>query len=269
MKKKIWVLLLGILVLAIGVVIVGILKRNAEDRNTAEQKEAVHTVIESDEENMVETDGEPNEEQQYFEQLEKDKAKAGTIYSRDSYPIYNGFGFKIIDFKIFNTYKEFTESEYFNPDFVCYDPTKMNGFTEEELSETMLAYAEVEITNEDRYEKEYLVNNAVIICAGDGSKDKEGYYNFGGADNCYASMVDNWQDLNDEKERGYFHIEPGKSITIQIGTAVQYALDGRIVRADKVFDNPQYYLQVQGNVPSNGEQSVLEKDLTHIFIECQ
>ena len=32
------------------------------------------------------------------------------------------------------------------------------------------------------------------------SKDKEGYYNFGGADNCYASMVDNWQDLNDEKE---------------------------------------------------------------------
>ena len=252
MKKKIWVLLLGILVLAIGVVIVGILKRNAEKEDTAEQKEAVHAVIESDEENMVETDGEPNEEQQYFEQLEKDKAKAGTIYSRDSYPIYNGFGFKIIDFKIFNTYKEFTESEYFNPDFVCYDPTKLNGFTEEELSETMLAYAEVEITNEDRYEKEYLVNNAVIICAGDGSKDKEGYYNF-----------------NDEKERDYFHIEPGKSITIQIGTAVQYALDGRIVRADKVFDNPQYYLQVQGNVPSNGEQSVLEKDLTHIFIECQ
>ena len=88
MKKKIWVLLLGILVLAIGVVIVGILKRNAEKEDTAEQKEAVHTVIESDEENMVETDGEPNEEQQYFEQLEKDKAKAGTIYSRDSYPIY-------------------------------------------------------------------------------------------------------------------------------------------------------------------------------------
>ena len=66
MKKKIWVLLLGILVLAIGVVIVGILKRNAEKEDTAEQKEAVHTVIESDEENMVETDGEPNEEQQYF-----------------------------------------------------------------------------------------------------------------------------------------------------------------------------------------------------------
>ena len=64
MKKKIWVLLLGILVLAIGVVIVGILKRNAEKEDTAEQKEAVHTVIESDEENMVETDGEPNEEQQ-------------------------------------------------------------------------------------------------------------------------------------------------------------------------------------------------------------
>lgn len=62
MKKKIWVLLLGILVLAIGVVIVGILKRNAEKEDTAEQKEAVHTVIESDEENMVETDGEPNEE---------------------------------------------------------------------------------------------------------------------------------------------------------------------------------------------------------------
>ena len=53
MKKKIWVLLLGILVLAIGVVIVGILKRNAEKEDTAEQKEAVHTVIESDEENMV------------------------------------------------------------------------------------------------------------------------------------------------------------------------------------------------------------------------
>ena len=66
MKKKIWVLLLGILVLAIGVVIVGILKRNAEKEDTAEQKEAVHTVIESDEENMVETDGEPNEEQQYL-----------------------------------------------------------------------------------------------------------------------------------------------------------------------------------------------------------
>ena len=99
MKKRIWGIVVGIMVLALGMFVVGVLKRKP---------------IKED-----------SEGETYLEQVEADKEKVkteGSVFPKGSHQIYNGFGFTVTYFHVYDTYEEFVESEHYNSDYVETDP---------------------------------------------------------------------------------------------------------------------------------------------------
>lgn len=107
---------------------------------------------------MAASASDKDEEQQFFEQAVENKEKVeqdGSVFSKGSYQIYNGFGFTVTYFHVYDTYEEFVESEHYNSDYVETEPKDSKWITEEFDNGANFVYAEIEVTNEDRYEKEF------------------------------------------------------------------------------------------------------------------
>ena len=69
------------------------------------------------------------------------------------------FGFTVTYFHVYDTYEAFVESEHYNSDYVETDPKDSKWITEEFDNGANFVYAEIEVTNEDRYEKEFFAND--------------------------------------------------------------------------------------------------------------
>lgn len=260
MRKKILLLFLVLLCVAAVVIGIGFMRRFAENRETVtETTEATAGTDVSA--------AEPDDEQEYYEQLQKDQEKVeqeGNIFKQDSYQIYGGFGYSVKKFKIFDSYADFVNSEYCNPDYVNYEPQQ--GV--EEGKDTFV-YAEVTVTNEDRYEKTFVIGNCKFICAEDEKTDSEDYM-FCPSDHCYTSKVENWKELPD-KSRDKFDLKVGESVTIEIGDSITYRNkdDLSYCSVEEALAHPSYYLSIYGSMPMNGEGINLRKNLSHIYIELE
>lgn len=269
MKKKIWTLLAGILVLTFGVFVIGVWKRNTAGKNensivTADMSK-VATVGDADV-NGENTTEELDDGEAYSEQLKKNQdliEEYGNIFPKSSSPIFNGYRYMIKEFQIYDSYDKFKKSMYYNSDYEYYEPNL--GTEEGKLS---FLYAEVEITNIDEYEKTFGTGNLDLICAENEKQDKDGYEACP-SDNCYASKVENWRELS-SKQWDKFTLQEGESVTLKIGMGITYwSEDQGWASIDEVFEHPRYYLSVYGNAPMNGQGSDLRKNLAHIYIELE
>ncbi len=293
MKKKVMFFLCGVICFSVIIGMIGFVKNKSSIGNGQVTTEEVSSSVAA--ETATDMDASSlDEEEHFFEQIAENKEKVeqeGSVFSKGSYQIYNGFGFTVTYFHVYDTYEEFVESEHYNSDYVEIEPKDSKWITEEFDNGADFVYAEIEVTNEDRYEKEFLPTMCEIVCTQDDYityVDGKNYYGYVFYD-FYMSKRDGWEEIQGaeiEKLARYYQIRPGETVTIAIGGTSYvecytegdgngedpYELIGE-KSVDEVFTSPKYYLEIAGDMPSSGYQAWQEKNirdaLTHIYIECQ
>lgn len=295
MKKRVIFFLGSVICFSVIIGMIGFVKNKSSTGNGQVTTEEVSSsVVAETATDMAASASDKDEEQQFFEQAVENKEKVeqdGSVFSKGSYQIYNGFGFTVTYFHVYDTYEEFVESEHYNSDYVETDPKDSKWITEEFDNGANFVYAEIEVTNEDRYEKEFLPTMCEIVCTQDdyiAYVDGKSFYGYAYND-FYMSKRDGWEEIQGaeiEKLARYYQIRPGETVTIAIGgtSYVECYTEGDgngedpyefigEKSVDEVFTSPKYYLEIAGDMPSSGDQAWQEKNirdaLTHIYIECQ
>ena len=295
MKKRVIFFLGSVICFSVIIGMIGFVKNKSSIGNGKVTTEEVSSSVAAETAtDMAASASDKDEEQQFFEQAVENKEKVeqdGSVFSKGSYQIYNGFGFTVTYFHVYDTYEEFVESEHYNSDYVETEPKDSKWITEEFDNGANFVYAEIEVTNEDRYEKEFLPTMCEIVCTQDDYityVDGKSFYGYGYND-FYMSKRDGWEEIQGaeiEKLARYYQIRPGETVTIAIGgtSYVECYTEGDgngedpyefigEKSVDEVFTSPKYYLEIAGDMPSSGYQAWQEKNirdaLTHIYIECQ
>lgn len=278
----------------VSVVLVGVmLKEKKTEMGTGtemmqtEEAETTGEVLasESEAEELEEYD----EEAEYFAQVKKNEETVkehGTVYSQEEDIIYNSLRYYVKTFCIFDTYEEFEKSEYYNSDYLTTNTEESHQNNLE--NDKHFVYAEIEVTNENRYEMEFLPSSCEIVCTQDDCMNYELNSKFYGyVYNCiYLSKRDGWEEIDDveiEKLSRYYYISVGETVTIAVGGfsfMEEYnKMEGSELEflgsynVEEIYSEPQYYIAVLGNMPSSGDITGkvedIYKNLNHIYIKCE
>lgn len=113
MKKRVIFFLGSVICFSVIIGMIGFVKNKSSIGNGQVTTEEVSSSVAAETAtDMAASASDKDEEQQFFEQAVENKEKVeqdGSVFSKGSYQIYNGFGFTVTYFHVYDTYEEFVE----------------------------------------------------------------------------------------------------------------------------------------------------------------
>lgn len=216
-----------------------------------------------------ESDDLPSSEEEMMKNIAEDRKrveKEGNIFPMGSYQLEEGFGYKILDFKKYDSYEAFKAGvDGFNEDNVILDVP-----AERFEGKGTYFYVEMEITND-------------ASCA---ERVYQGIPQLYLAENGDTTIRSN-PDLAFDNRRDPIYIggvtkhgeEPGKkfnpllaageSVILQYGFECCYESTDEYFRIQDVTDSEEYYLQIPNAMSEDGYPEKLEDDKMHIYFKCE
>ncbi len=253
-------LFLSLLTIVVGCVyFIGFYKIESES-----QQNELEDAISSTASGEASSDAVDDEEGEFIKTIEEENEKIetqGNIFPKGSYQVYGGFGYQIRNFCIYETYDKFKQSDYYCSDYEQYSPVYPE--------DSVYVFLEVDVTNERTREREFNVLQFGLLFAQDGSAYVEDspqlVYD---ASPFYVSETEN---AKDEKSKLFYQIKPGDTITTQMCFSACFVDDdtAETYKIHDVFENPEYYLAIEGSMTASNRVYRLADDKMHIYIECE
>lgn len=258
MKRRVVLFLSLLTIVFVCVYFAGIKMESENQQNKSED------TISSTASGEISSDVVDDDEKEFIKTIDEENKKIetqGNIFPKGSYQVYGGFGYQIRNFCIYETYDKFKQSDYYCSDYEQYSPVYP--------ADSVYVFLEVDVTNERTREREFNVLQFGLLFAQDGSAYVEDspqlIYD---ASPFYVSETEN---AKDEKSKLFYQIKPSETITTQMCFSACFVDDntGETYKIHDVFENPEYYLAIEGSMTASNRVYRLEDDKMHIYIECE
>ena len=255
MKKKLVVVILVIICIA-GIVFAGFYRRKHKD------------VMQEETSSQENSESVEAEEQKRQQQIQKDVASAEQKHiftMEDGKQSFGGFGFEVKKLKLYDSPADFEASEDYRKDYS--DPDiKLED-------ESMIVYAEIEVTNESDSKQAYYPNELIAapVNADGYSYDPDLGFEDGNPDPIKGSFSEVFyanpaEHPVDAKNPTAPKLQLGESALVKVGIqCVSYGEDGS-VKPSELFDPCTWYLGIPGADITMGAAFNVNKDTKHIFI---
>ena len=197
-------------------------------------------------------------------------SQAGNIFPMGTYQLEEGFGYKILDFKKYDSYEDFKNGvDGFSEDDVILDVP-----TERFEGKGTYFYVEMEITSDASCAERVHRGSPKLYLAENGdttirSNPDLAFDNRG--DPIYIGRVEKHGE-----EPGDIHnplLEPGESVVMRYGFECCYVNsdDTKIeyFRIQDVTDSEEYYIQIPNAMSEDGYPRKLADDKMHIYFKCE
>lgn len=279
MKRRTGILA-GVFICILCVCAVGFVRRQhtTSESQTSEKK----TENEEKTEQTSETDSASEEEKEFFAQVAADQEVEQRIFEAGAYQSYGGFGYRVTGFTIYDDYEDFSrQTPNYDPEKeerLLYDPR-----FPEEKEVTEIACVEIEVTNEKDSEQEFFTSRIQLV-VGDNGKLYNWDYEADGS-KYTADLVGSENPFYVEgvehpaSEKNYTHplMQPGETVTLKLffGYYAIYCIGEDkpenvvLISIQDALDNPEYYVQIEGEMPANSAPDYITDDKMHIFFRVQ
>lgn len=207
------------------------------------------------------------EEEMFMKSVAADQEKVenGNIFSMGDYEVFGQFGYKVVDFRIYDSLEEFKQSDKFNEK--AYDNFMQEG-------EASYIYVEIEVTSDAAFANLTYYNPIDIWLAKDGNTDiwenDEIHFESGGR----AAYIDGMKDADSEyANRVNSEFEPGETLLMKYCFEC-CCIDRETrehIRIEDAVEDPEYYVSVEGELSWNTVNRIreLKDDRYHIYFKCE
>lgn len=250
MKKRIIPVILLIIAVAVIYCVGSVRKRSAQQKDAF--VESVSPAKEGNSDDLPSSE----EEKELLNRVAEDQktVEQGNIFPIGDYQVFGGFGYKVLDFHMYDSYEELvenvenynTENEKFSPDLfgdVC-----------------SYAYVKIQITNDAVAAKRKYQHVSGIMLAPNG-------------DTTIASKPDLHFDSGGEPfyVDGNREMQPGETITLQWAFMCHYydGDTGERCRIKDITSSTEYYIQIEGEMSAEYYPHKLADDKKNIYFKCE
>lgn len=252
MKKKIIPIVL--LIMAV-IVIYGV----GSIRKKVVQQKAASSENVSQTEDGRSDDLPSSEEKELMDIVAADQKKAeeGNIFPMGDYQVFGGFGYKVLDFHMYDSYEELVQNvegydvkdERFSPN---YKNTDVCSY----------AYVKIQITNDAVAAKRKYQRAPGILLAPNGNAVIDSKPDF---------MFDSGGEPFYVAGGGDREMKPGETITLQWAFVCCYCDDttGEYYRIKDVTSSTEYYLELEGEMTSEYYPHKLKDNKYCIYFKCE
>lgn len=262
MKKRTAALFGVLLVCVLCVFVVGVLLK----KNREQEQQTAESETETAAEAAV-----SDEEQEFLDQVISDAEQIeseGNIYDAGEYWKYGGFGYQVVELRLYDTYDDLHIENY--------DEKKV-GEPAYYYPEASYACLELQVTNEGGVEKTLYPSAIHLVCAENWMRgEPENSFSAGWCNvsrTIYVDGIENSQD--DPKNSANPVIGPGETVTLllyyeyNVETLDENGKQMILSIKDK-FENPDYYIELRGTINSGDPNYIYDitKNKHCIYLKC-
>lgn len=265
-RKKLIIICVTAIIICI-IAVTGYINNNRQKNKTENNIEETQTNINSDEEEFEE-----------FIRSEAEQVETeGNFYKQGEYVSFGGFGYRVEEFYVYNSYEELVSNapEYdIENEYIPHEDKRINAPGD------CYVYVKLNVTNESQStKKKFYCSKPVLLATDDHivSWDEENSSYFTNCYEFYIGGVSEYVDENDEKNKYSPEIEANQTITMYkaykcygyIENTQDSNDDSQYVSLYDVLNAPDWYLDIPGTLNWGGSRLYnLEEKTGDIFIEC-
>lgn len=265
MKKRNILVVCSFLLVCVLVFLLGLLLRSYKAEQSISSIVETNEEVDGDVRNSESTD----DVVEYLEKQERDietVKNSGNMFEQGEYQSYGGFGYKVLNFKLYDSYDTIRQKQDYGIENEVTSSDKLSPLAQ-------FVYIELQVTNES--EKDAIYYHPVdMVITQDGKTSvytKNDQWGWAGGIVYIGGDIRSASEVDKTIQSPFTALlSAGETITLQYYYEL-YAVseNGEEASVEDVFTDAEYLLQVSGIMTSGEIVEEPEKDGAHIYFRCR